>query len=192
MEKKLKEVKWGEIYICNLGNMKGSVQCGERPVLVVQTNKLNSDSPTIVVAVVTSVIKKSEMASHIVLGKKYGLEAESMVMLEQMRTVDKAEELISYVGKIDDYDTINKIKDGLRYQFQLMRKRQPIRTGYILSLCPRCRAEFFNVPENILRRVDPLQVEKEPCDKCQVGYGYDYLITKKRKYSEDKGGGMSV
>ena len=50
------------------------------------------------------------------------------------------------------------------------RKRQRI----ILTLCPRCRSEFFAVPENILRRVDPLQSKKEVCDKCQVGYGYDY------------------
>ncbi len=192
MEKNLNEIKWGEIYICNLGNMKGSVQCGEKPVLVVQTNRINGDSPTIVVAVITSVIKKPKMGSHIVLGKKYGLDRPSMVMLEQIRTVDKAEELISYVGIIDDYDTIAKIKDGIRYQFQLMRKQQPIRTGYILSLCPRCRAEFFNVPENILRRVDPLQVEKEPCDKCQVGFGYDYLITKKRKHDKNEGGGLDV
>ncbi len=74
----------------------------------------------------------------------------------------------------------------------ITRENRSIYGGYILSLCPKCRAEFFNVPENILRRVDPLQVEKERCDKCQVGFGYDYLITKKRKYGEDKGGGMSV
>ena len=85
-----------------------------------------------------------------------------------------------------------KIKDGIRYQFQLMRARKPIRTGYILSLCPKCRSEFFSVPENILRRVDPLQVEKEPCDKCQVGYGYDYLITKRTKHIRDNGGGFDV
>lgn len=74
----------------------------------------------------------------------------------------------------------------------VMRKRKPIRTGYILSLCPKCRAEFFSVPENILRRVDPLQVEKEPCDKCQVGYGYDYLITKRTKRFNNGGGGLDV
>ena len=98
----------------------------------------------------------------------------------------------SYVGKVEDSEIIAKIKDGIRYQFQLMRARKPIRTGYILSLCPKCRSEFFSVPENILRRVDPLQVEKEPCDKCQVGYGYDYLITKRTKHIRDNGGGFDV
>ena len=193
MEKKdLSKIRWGEIYTCDLGKMKGSVQCGVRPVLVVQTNKLNGCSPTVVVAVITSVRKREDIASHIPLETDCGLNEPSMVLLEQIRTIDKAEELISYVGRIEDGKTIDKIKDGIRYQFQLMRKRKPIRTGYILSLCPKCRAEFFSVPENILRRVDPLQVEKEPCDKCQVGYGYDYLITKRTKRSHNVGGGVDV
>ena len=172
--------------------MKVSVQCGLSPVLVVQTNKLNGSSPTVVVAVITSVRKREDIASHIPLETDCGLNEPSMVMLEQIRTIDKAEELISFIGRIEDGETIAKIKDGIRYQFQLMRKRKPIRTGYILSLCPKCRAEFFSVPENILRRVDPLQVEKEPCDKCQVGYGYDYLITKRTKRPNNGGGGLDV
>ena len=179
MQKKdLSKIKWGEIYTCDLGSMKGSVQCGVRPVLVVQTNKLNSNSPTVVVAVITSARKREDISSHIFLETDCGLREPSMVMLEQMRTIDKAEELISYVGKVEDNEIIAKIK--------------PIRTGYILSLCPKCRSEFFSVPENILRRVDPLQVEKEPCDKCQVGYGYDYLITKRTKHIRDNGGGFDV
>lgn len=193
MQKKdLSKIKWGEIYTCDLGSMKGSVQCGVRPVLVVQTNKLNSNSPTVVVAVITSARKREDISSHIFLETDCGLREPSMVMLEQMRTIDKAEELISYVGKVEDNEIIAKIKDGIRYQFQLMRARKPIRTGYILSLCPKCRSEFFSVPENILRRVDPLQVKKEPCDKCQVGYGYDYLITKRTKHIRDNGGGFDV
>ena len=144
MEKKdLSKIKWGEIYTCDLGTMKGSVQCGVRPVLVVQTNKLNCNSPTVVVAVITSVRKREDITSHIPLETNCGLKEPSMVMLEQLRTIDKAEELISFVGRVDDGETIAKIKDGIRYQFQLTRKKKPIRTGYILSLCPKCRAEFF-------------------------------------------------
>lgn len=193
MQKKdLSKIKWGEIYTCNLGNMIGSVQSGVCPVLVVQTNKLNSNSPTVVVAVITSARKREDITSHILLESECGLREPSMVMLEQMRTIDKAEELISYVGNVEDSEIIAKIKDGIRYQFQLMRARKPIRTGYILSLCPKCRSEFFSMPENILRRVDRLQVEKEPCDKCQVGYGYDYLITKRTKHIRDNGGEFYV
>lgn len=104
-----------------------------------------------------------------------------MVMLEQIRTVDKAEELLGYIGRVVDENKILEIRRGLKYEFGIPMRNKPQRTGIILSLCPRCRNEFFDVPENIIRRVDPLQAEKEPCDKCQVGYGYDYLILKKVK-----------
>ena len=181
----LRKVKWGDIFTCDLGSTKGSVERGIRPVIVVQTNKLNYSSPTVTVATITSVLKKQEMNTHILLGTECGLDKDSMIMLEQMRTIDKVEELISYVGRVTDEDTILKIKDGLRYQFSLMRKPKPRRTGLVLSLCPTCRAEFFSVPENILRRIDPLQAEKELCDKCQVGYGYDYLIIKKAIHRND-------
>ena len=184
----LRKVKWGDIFTCDLGKTKGSVEHGIRPVIIVQTNKLNYSSPTVTVATITSVLKKLEMNTHILIGKECGLEKDSMIMLEQLKTIDKAEELISYIGRVTEEETILKIKDGLRYQFSLMRKQRPRRTGLILSLCPVCRSEFFSIPENILRRVDPLQTEKELCDKCQVRYGYDYLITKRTPRSVENGG----
>lgn len=187
LSKDLKKIKWGDIFSCDLGNMKGSVQCGVHPVLVVQTNRLNEKSPTVVVAAITSARKRDDIASHVFLGTECGLKKPSMVMLEQLRTVDIASELGFYIGTVQSEELIAQIKDSIRYQFQLLRNRKPIRTGYILSLCPRCRSEFFDVPENILRRVDPLQVEKEPCDKCQVGYGYDYLITKRSPRNRNGG-----
>ena len=58
-EKELKNVRWGDIYYCNLGVTNGSVQSGMRPVLVVQTNRLNESSPTVVVAAITAVKKKT-------------------------------------------------------------------------------------------------------------------------------------
>ena len=144
MQKKdLSKIKWGEIYTCDLGSMKGSVQCGVRPVLVVQTNKLNSNSPTVVVAVITSARKREDISSHIFLETDCGLREPSMVMLEQMRTIDKAEELISYVGKVEDNEIIAKIKDGIRYQFQLMRARKPIGQSVVLSFSV-CRRIFLD------------------------------------------------
>lgn len=184
----LRKVKWGDIFTCDLGNMKGSVERGIRPVIVIQTNKLNYSSPTVTVATITSVLKKQDMACHILIGKECGLEKDSMILLEQIRTIDKSEELLRYVGRVTDEDTIQKIRDGLRYQFSLARKPKPRRSGIILSLCPVCRSEFFSDPENIIRRVDPLQSEKDVCDKCQVRYGYDYLIMKKSPPSAEKGG----
>ena len=81
----LSEVKWGEIYLCNLGTSQGSVQSGVRPVLVIQNNIGNEHSPTIVVATITSVLKKLNQPTHILLDTSCGLKEISMVMLEQLR-----------------------------------------------------------------------------------------------------------
>lgn len=177
------KIKWGDIYYCNLGNTNGSVQSGRRPVMVVQTNKLNKHSPTVVVASITAVKKKTDMESHIILDTSCGLKEKSMLLLEQLRTVDKAEELEDYIGSVTDDEKIDEIKRGLKYTVGIPMKPKAERKGMILTLCPRCRSEFFSVPENILRRVDPLQTERDVCDKCQVRYGYDYLIMKKYNHN---------
>lgn len=179
-----RKIRWGDIYYCNLGKAKGSVQCGRRPVIVVQTNRLNQTSPTVTVAVITSVIKKANMNSHIEIGKECGLKEDSMILLEQLRTVDKMEELEDFIGYVGNKDTIDKIHLGLKYVLGLPKKPKVKRSGMILSLCPRCRQEFMDIPEYIVRRVDPFQLDKEPCDKCQTRFGYDYMIMSRENRSE--------
>mgnify|MGYP002680615790 FL=1 len=186
-EKEFKNVRWGDIYYCDLGVTNGSVQSGMRPVLVVQTNRLNESSPTVVVAAITAVKKKTAMNTHIELNTDCGLKEPSMVMLEQLRTVDKATELDNFVGRITDADKISEIKRGLKFAVGIPVKPKTERKGIVLSLCPRCRSEFQSIPENIVKRLDPFQADKEVCDKCQVGYGYDYMIFKKHHHHA-KGG----
>lgn len=181
-KKKYRKVRWGDIFYCDLGKMKGSVQCGKRPVIVIQNNQLNRTSPTVTVAVITTVKKKQTMPSHIIIGKECGLPEDSMIMLEQTRTIDKNAELLEYVGAVIDSDKRNEIKQGIKLTHGIPIKPKGKRSAMVLTLCPRCRSEFMSVAENVVRRVDPLQVEKECCDKCQVGYGYDYMITKKVRY----------
>lgn len=183
---KTRNIRWGDIYYCNLGENKGSVQCGRRPVIVVQTNKLNITSPTVTVAIITSVLKKTGMDTHIEIGTECGLKEPSMIMLEQLRTVDKLEQLEDFIGYVSDEDKIIEIQRGLKFAVGIPMKPKDKRTGMLLSLCPRCREEFMSVPDNIVKRVDPLQVEKEPCDKCQVRYGYDYLIMKRYKHNDQR------
>lgn len=177
-----KKVSWGDIYYCDLGNMKGSVQCGRRPVIVIQTNRLNSTSPTVTVAVITSVHKKQGMQSHVEIGKECGLKEPSMIMFEQIRTVDKEKELQEYVGHVANEEKIIEIQRGLKSVLGIPMKSKQRRVGRVLSLCPHCQKEYM-VPENIVKRVDPFQSEKELCDKCQMEYGYDYLIMKRYKHN---------
>ena len=86
----------GDLYYYDFGNSTGSVQSGERPVLVVQADDYNRNAPTIMVAAVTSVMKKRYLPSHITLGCEFGLKKPSIVLLEQIRTVNK-EDLQEYI-----------------------------------------------------------------------------------------------
>ncbi len=175
----LLNVKWGGIYLCNLGASKGSVQSGIRPVLVIQNNIGNEHSPTIVVATITSALKKLNQPTHILLDTSCGLKEISMVMLEQVRTVDKTCELIEYIGIIEDKATIFKIQQGILAEFNLINRPKSKRAITVLSLCPHCFSKITKNQNISLRRVDPLESEKERCDKCQLDYGYEYLILKK-------------
>ena len=73
----------GDLFYYDFGDNSGSVQSGERPVLVVQADDYNQNAPTIIVEAVTSVIKKRYLPSHIILGEEFGLKKPSMVLLEQ-------------------------------------------------------------------------------------------------------------
>lgn len=122
--KEEREVKWGEIYYCDLGNSKGSVQAKLRPVLIIQNNVGNKNGPTTVVAAISSVIKKMYMPTHIVLDRTCGLKEKSVVMLEQIRTVDKSTELKECIGKIQDTETKNAVKRGIAIELGLTEIRK--------------------------------------------------------------------
>lgn len=111
--KENQKVKRGEIYLHDFGSNEGSIQNGIRPVLVVQCDEGNQASTTTVVAALTSVIKKRYLPSHIVLGDKYGLKEPSMVMLEQLKTVNQSE-LAEYIGFVDSEYLHRKINIGLK------------------------------------------------------------------------------
>jgi len=179
-----KNVYWGDIYYCDFGDSVGSVQSGYRPVVVLQTNALNKNSPTVLVALITSVIKKQEMNTHILIGKDCGLKTDSMIMLEQMRTIDKDLQLREYVGHIADIDLKNAIKRGIKYAMAIPTKPPIKRKGYVLTLCPTCSKEYYSSEEFIIKRMDCFQGEKFICEHCRVEYGYDYFISKKNKKEE--------
>ena len=83
-----KELHRGEIYICDFVDVGGSVQNGLRPALIIQNSAGNEHSTTVIVSPITTIIKKEKLPTHVYLGAKYGLPEESMVMLEQIFTVD--------------------------------------------------------------------------------------------------------
>ena len=83
-------IKRGELYYADLSPVVGSEQGGVRPVLIVQNDVGNKYSPTIIAAAVTSQRTKAKLPTHIELtAKEYGLTKDSVVLLEQIRTIDK-------------------------------------------------------------------------------------------------------
>ncbi len=82
-------VKRGELYYADLSPVIGSEQGGIRPVLVVQNDIGNKYSPTIIAAAVTSKLSKAKLPTHIELPPSYGLAKNSVILLEQIRTLDK-------------------------------------------------------------------------------------------------------
>ncbi len=93
----MEEIKRKEIYYADLNPVKGSEQGGVRPVLVLQNNVGNSHSPTTIVAAITSRHGKSKLPTHVCIQSE-GLPRNSVVLLEQVRTIDKTR-LLRYVGR---------------------------------------------------------------------------------------------
>jgi len=84
-------VKRGDIFFADLSPVVGSEQGGNRPVLIVQNNVGNHYSPTVIVAAITSKIQKPKMPTHVGLtAKDDGIERDSVILLEQVRTIDKS------------------------------------------------------------------------------------------------------
>jgi len=83
-------VKRGDVYFADLSPVVGSEQGGTRPVLIIQNNIGNRFSPTVIVAAITAQIQKAKLPTHVEIdAEKYGFERDSVILLEQIRTIDK-------------------------------------------------------------------------------------------------------
>ncbi|MBP0727111.1 type II toxin-antitoxin system endoribonuclease NdoA [Bacillus sp. RG28] len=95
-------VKRGDVYFADLSPVVGSEQGGVRPVLVIQNDIGNRFSPTVIVAAITAQIQKAKLPTHVEIdAKKYGFERDSVILLEQIRTIDK-QRLTDKITHLDD------------------------------------------------------------------------------------------
>lgn len=96
-------IKRGELYYADLSPVIGSEQGGIRPILIVQNDTGNKYSPTVIAAAVTSQLSKAKLPTHIELNaKEFGLVKDSVVLLEQIRTLDK-KRLKERIGELSEY-----------------------------------------------------------------------------------------
>ena len=110
-------LKRGEIYYADLSPVVGSEQGGIRPVLVVQNDIGNKYSPTVIVVAITSQLDKAKLPTHIELGKNFGLNKDSVALMEQIRTIDKRR-LQEKIGEIDEYK-MNQINTAIQISLGL-------------------------------------------------------------------------
>ncbi|WHH58098.1 type II toxin-antitoxin system PemK/MazF family toxin [Petroclostridium sp. X23] len=112
-------VKRGDIYYADLSPVIGSEQGGIRPVLIVQNDVGNRYSPTVIAAAITSQINKAKLPTHIEINaQEFGLSKDSVILLEQIRTIDK-KRLKEKIGRLDD-ELMEKVNDALSISFGLV------------------------------------------------------------------------
>lgn len=111
-------IKRGDIYYADLSPVVGSEQGGLRPVLIVQNDVGNRYSPTVIAAAITSKMGKAKLPTHIdVFAKQVGLARDSVILLEQIRTIDK-QRLKEKMGHLDE-DTMKNVNDAIGVSFGL-------------------------------------------------------------------------
>ena len=182
----------GEIYFADLESGVGSEQMGYRPVLIIQNDTGNKHSPTVIISAISSARKKDYLPTHINLPEEAGVEEGSMVMLEQLRTLDKRR-LDKFVGKVDAI-TMDLIDNALMISVGVKLEQRKDNGYYIdneeisasagreemvLCLCGVCVRQFIYSPEYLVKKLNRNQKELELCNYCQVKKGQDYRITRK-------------
>ena len=111
-------VRRGDIYYADLSPVIGSEQGGVRPVLIVQNDVGNKYSPTVIAAAITSRLGKTNLPTHIEIdARECGLSKDSVVLLEQVRTIDK-QRLREKMGALDNSD-MTKVNQALNISFGL-------------------------------------------------------------------------
>lgn len=110
----MNQIKRGEIYYANLCPVVGSEQGGIRPVVILQNDKGNLHSRTTIVAAITSRLYKPKLPTHVIF-KSDCMKKKSIILLEQIRTIDKSR-LGRFVGTIDD-KTMKRIDKAILISF---------------------------------------------------------------------------
>ncbi|HWL22748.1 MAG TPA: type II toxin-antitoxin system PemK/MazF family toxin [Ureibacillus sp.] len=113
-------VKRGDVFFADLSPVVGSEQGGTRPVLIIQNDIGNRFSPTVIIAAITAQIQKAKLPTHVEIdANKYGFERNSVILLEQLRTIDKSR-LTDRITQLDD-ELMDRVDEALEISLGLMK-----------------------------------------------------------------------
>ena len=177
------EVLRGEIYLADMRKGAYSEQSGIRPVLIIQNDVGNAQGLTVIIASITSKMDKPTLPTHVAIDTTCGLHMNSIVLMEQLRTIDKRR-LGKYIGILDEKQmkAIDKAIDASvgNSIVNLMFSKKDIQV-----LCPACAVNLRDSGEYIVLRANPFQKERENCPICGkpdgTPNGYDYFVKKKQQ-----------
>ncbi len=111
-------VKRGDIFYADLSPVIGSEQGGVRPVLIIQNNIGNKHSPTVICAAITSKMNKAKLPTHVEIdASRYGIVKNSVILLEQVRTIDK-QRLKELICKTD-LDLMKKVNEAIQVSLEI-------------------------------------------------------------------------
>ncbi len=111
------EIRKGDIYYARLDPVIGCEQEGKRPVVVVQNNLANKYSPTIIIAPITTILKKLYLPTHIVIYKNNFLKKDSTILVEQVRVIDKSR-IEKFLGRLSSFQ-IDQVDKALLNAFAI-------------------------------------------------------------------------
>lgn len=112
-------VKRGDVFFADLSPVVGSEQGGIRPVLIIQNDIGNRFSPTVIVAAITAQIQKAKLPTHVEIdAKTYGFDRNSVILLEQIRTIDK-QRLTDKITSLDD-EMMLKVNEAMQISLGLI------------------------------------------------------------------------
>lgn len=112
------QIKRGDIFYADLSPVVGSEQGGVRPVMIIQNNVGNRHSPTVICAAITSKMNKAKLPTHVEIdASKYHLVKDSVVLLEQVRTIDK-QRLKDFICHVDN-KLMGRVESALRVSLEL-------------------------------------------------------------------------
>lgn len=165
----------GDVFSANLNPVIGSEQGGMRPVVVIQNDTGNKHSSTIIVAPITSKIKP-QLPTHLPISGVTGLYEDSIVLLEQLRTIDK-QRCGKKIGTLNPV-ALHMIDAALVVSLGIKQvKNEPM----VMTLCSKCAQSFYDAGSYYVKRADHEQEVKESCTMCNVRSGYDCEVTRKKQ-----------
>ena len=165
-------IKRGDIYYAYLNPVVGSEQGDCRPVLIVQNDIGNEHSPTVIVTPLTRNLRKNPLPTHVLIPHSCGLDTDSLVLAEQIRTIDRSR-LSNYIGHISK-EVQPDVDEALTICLGLEKKRPPKGEMMVLTLCSRCESDFRNSGYILVKK--GWQEVKEDCDFCKTAKGLTFGI----------------